>query len=55
MKIFGAVPNFRHKIIERVNLLVDSFYIYKRTDLPEQMDLEDEQDYICFIPDEFNS
>ena len=22
-------------------------------DLPEQMDLEDEQDYICFIPDEF--
>ena len=30
MKIFGAVPNFRHIIIERVNLLVDSFYIYKR-------------------------
>ena len=24
-------------------------------DLPEQMDLEDEQDYICFIPDEFKS
>ncbi len=24
-------------------------------DLPEQMDLEDDQDYICFIPDEFNS
>ena len=24
-------------------------------DLPEQMDLEDDQDYICFIPDAFNS
>ncbi len=24
-------------------------------DLPEQMDLEDEQDDICFIPDEFKS
>ena len=24
-------------------------------DLPNQMDLEDDQDYICFIPDAFNS
>jgi len=24
-------------------------------DLPDHMDLEDDQDYICFIPDEFNS
>ena len=23
-------------------------------DLPDHMDLEDDQDYICFIPDEFN-
>ena len=24
-------------------------------DLPDHMDLEDDQDYICFIPDAFNS
>ena len=24
-------------------------------DLPDHMDLEDDQDYICFIPDEFKS
>ena len=43
----GKTPCFLHESLlsEKLALPV----------LPDHMDLEDEQDYICFIPDEFNS
>ena len=42
--------------IRNISIMVDEGEEpLSEADLPEQMDLEDEQNYICFIPDEFKS
>ena len=42
--------------IRNISIMVDEDEEpLSEADLPDHIDLEDEQDYICFIPDEFKS
>ena len=51
--------------IDTIKRVGDSEYVFNmvdedeeplsEADLPDHIDLDDEQDYICFIPDEFKS